>query len=70
MKIPSQTETTGGVYGMSPDVKAERRGREAISPIVQDVGIEAPPEFFPAHTFVSVDPRSWRLLTHTSYSSR
>jgi hypothetical protein len=27
--------------------------REAIGPIAQEVGIEEPPEFFPAHTFIS-----------------
>jgi hypothetical protein len=27
--------------------------REAMSTIVQEVGIEEPPEFFPTHTFVS-----------------
>ena len=32
---------------------AVRRFRETISPIAQAVGIEEPPEFFPAHTFVS-----------------
>jgi hypothetical protein len=32
--------------------EAVDRFREAMSPIVQEVGIEEPPEFFPAHTFV------------------
>ncbi len=32
---------------------AVRRFREMISPIAQEVGIEEPPEFFPAHRFVS-----------------
>ena len=34
--------------------EAVDRFREAIGPIAEEVGIEAPPEFFPAHTFVSV----------------
>jgi hypothetical protein len=33
--------------------EAVDRFREAIGPIAQEVGIEEPPEFFPAHTFVS-----------------
>ncbi len=33
--------------------EAAERFREVISPIAQDVGIEEPPEFFPAHTFLS-----------------
>jgi len=33
--------------------EAVRRFRETISPIAEEVGIEDPPEFFPAHTFVS-----------------
>jgi hypothetical protein len=34
--------------------EAARRFREQIGPIAQEVGIDDPPEFFPAHTFVSV----------------
>jgi hypothetical protein len=34
--------------------EAVDRFREAISPIVQEVGIDDPPEFFPAHTFAAV----------------
>jgi hypothetical protein len=30
--------------------EAVRRFRETISPITQQVGIDEPPEFFPAHT--------------------
>lgn len=33
--------------------EAVERFREAIGPIAQEVGIEVPPEFFPAHTFVT-----------------
>ena len=29
------------------------RFREVIAPIVQEVGVDDPPEFFPAHTFIS-----------------
>lgn len=34
--------------------EAVHRFREAMGPIVQEVGIEEPPEFFPVHTYVSV----------------
>ena len=30
--------------------EAVERFREAVTPIAQEVGIEEPPEFFPAHT--------------------
>lgn len=30
---------------------AVRRFRDAVTPIAEEVGIEEPPEFFPAHTF-------------------
>ncbi len=33
--------------------EAVARFREAVEPIAQEVGIEDPPEFFPAHTFIS-----------------
>ena len=33
--------------------EAVERFREAIAPIAAEVGIEEPPEFFPAHTFVA-----------------
>ena len=33
--------------------EAVGRFREAIRPIVEEVGVEEPPDFFPAHTFVS-----------------
>jgi hypothetical protein len=32
--------------------EAVDRFREAMSGIVQEVGIEEPPDFFPAHTFI------------------
>jgi hypothetical protein len=34
--------------------EAVDRFREALGGIPQEVGIEEPPEFFPAHTYVSV----------------
>ena len=34
--------------------EAVARFREVIAPIAQEVGIEAPPEVFPAHTYLSV----------------
>ena len=34
--------------------EAVHRFREVMGPIVQEVGIEEPPEFFPTHTYVSV----------------
>lgn len=34
--------------------EAADRFREAMGHIPQEVGIEEPPEFFPAHTFISV----------------
>lgn len=33
--------------------EALRRFRETIGPILQAVGLEQPPEFFPAHTFAA-----------------
>jgi hypothetical protein len=30
---------------------AVRRFRDVVTPIAEEVGIEEPPEFFPAHTF-------------------
>lgn len=33
--------------------EAVGRFREATAPIAEEVGIEEPPEFFPAHTFIS-----------------
>ena len=33
--------------------EAIARFREVIAPIVEEVGIDDPPEFFPAHTFIS-----------------
>jgi hypothetical protein len=32
--------------------EAVERFREAIAPVAAEVGIEEPPEFFPAHTFL------------------
>ena len=49
-------EGKGGFYVLDvwESEEAVDRFREAIGPIAQEVGIEEPPEFFPAHTFVSV----------------
>ncbi len=38
--------------------EAVERFREAVTPIAQDVGIEEPPEFFPAETFFSLERRT------------
>ena len=33
--------------------EAVERFRDAIAPVAKEAGIEEPPEFFPAHTYVS-----------------
>jgi hypothetical protein len=47
-------QTAGGfcVFDVFASVGAVERFREVIEPIARDVGIEEPPEFFPAHTFI------------------
>ena len=41
------------VFDVWESQEAVDRFRRAIEPIAREVGIEEPPEFFPAHTFVS-----------------
>jgi hypothetical protein len=41
------------VFDVFESEEAAERFREAMGTIPQDVGIEEPPTFFPAHTFVS-----------------
>jgi heme-degrading monooxygenase HmoA len=48
-----QTEEGFCVVDVWESEEAVERFREAIAPIAAEVGIEEPPEFFPAHTFVS-----------------
>ena len=47
-------ESEGGfcIVDVWESEEAVTRFREAIAPIVREVGIEDPPEFFPVHTFV------------------
>ncbi len=42
------------IFDVFESEEAVARFREAIGTIPEEVGIEEPPEFFPAHTFVSV----------------
>ena len=41
------------VFDVFESEEAVRRFREVVTPIAEEVGIEEPPEFFPAHTFIS-----------------
>ena len=41
------------VFDVWESEEAVARFREVIGPIAQEAGIEEPPEFFPAHTFIS-----------------
>jgi hypothetical protein len=41
------------IFGAWESEEAVDRFREAIGAVAQEVGIEDPPEFFPAHTFIS-----------------
>ena len=51
--IAGQRENGFCIVDIFESEEAVARFREAISPIVHEVGIEEPPEFFPAHTFVA-----------------
>jgi hypothetical protein len=51
--LAGQRENGFCIVDIFESEEAVARSREAISPIVQEVGIEEPPEFFPAHTFVA-----------------
>ncbi len=51
--VAGQGENGFCVVDVFASEEAVHRFRETISPIAQEVGIEDPPEFFPAHTFVS-----------------
>jgi hypothetical protein len=42
------------IFDVFESEEAVERFRALVTPIAQAVGIEEPPEFFPAHTFVSV----------------
>ena len=48
-----QTENGCCIIDVWESEEAIARFREVIAPIVQEVGIDDPPEFFPAHTFIS-----------------
>ena len=41
------------VFDVFASEEAVDRFREVVTPIAQEVGIEEPPDFFPAHTFIS-----------------
>lgn len=51
--IAGQRESGFCIVDVFESEEAVARFREAISSIVAEVGIEEPPEFFPAHTFVA-----------------
>ncbi len=40
------------IFDVFESEEAVQRFRDLVTPIAQEVGIEDPPEFFPAHTFV------------------
>jgi hypothetical protein len=42
------------IFDVFESEEAVERFREAMGTIPEEVGIDEPPEFFPAHTFVSV----------------
>ncbi len=42
------------IFDVFESADAVERFREAMGTIPEEVGIEEPPQFFPAHTFVSV----------------
>jgi hypothetical protein len=50
--IPRQRQNGFCVVDIFESEEAVRRFQEAIGPIAQEIGIEEPPEFFPAHTSV------------------
>jgi hypothetical protein len=41
------------IFDVFESEEAVENFRDLVTPIAQSVGIEDPPEFFPAHTFVS-----------------
>jgi len=41
------------VFDVFESEEAVERFRDAVTEIAQEVGIEEPPQFFPAHTFIS-----------------
>jgi hypothetical protein len=41
------------IFDVFESEEAVERFRELVTPIAQEVGIEEPPQFFPAHTFMS-----------------
>jgi hypothetical protein len=49
--LPDSARTASALSTYLRSEEAVARVRAAISPIVHEVGIEEPPEFFPAHTF-------------------
>ncbi len=48
-----QSEAGFCVVDVRESEEAVARFRELIGPIAREVGIEEPPDFFPAHTFIS-----------------
>ena len=51
--MAGQSENGFCIVDVWESEEAVARFREAIAPIVQEIGIEDPPEFFPVHTFIS-----------------
>ena len=51
--VAGQRESGFCIVDVFESEEAVARFREAISSIAAEVGIEEPPEFFPAHTFVA-----------------
>jgi hypothetical protein len=49
-----QSENGFCIVDIFESEEAVDRFREAMGPLPQEVGIEDPPDFFPAHTFISI----------------
>lgn len=51
--VAGESETGFRVVDVWESEEAVRRFGEALTPILQEIGIEAQPQIYPAHTFVS-----------------
>ena len=51
--VAGQTRDGFRIIDVWESEEAFRRFRDVIGPIVDEVGVEEPPEIYPAHTFVS-----------------
>jgi hypothetical protein len=51
--VAGQSESGFRVVDVWESEEASARFGEALMPILQEIGVEDPPELYPAHTFVS-----------------